>query len=178
MIFSLGSFSHLSDPSRSPSLCFHCILLPINALATLYFKIFIMKSQSQKNSTILQWTLIHSQQLITFYHICFLSQYVCVCVCARVHRWWWCLVTRLCLTLFWPHGLQTAKLLCPWDFPGKNIWGGLSCPPPKDLPNLGIKLTSPVSKHITGSVTFQLKTFQLASQKKKQKLRVIFQSKL
>ena len=110
MIFSLGSFSHLSDPSRSPSLCFHCILLPINALATLYFKIFIMKSQSQKNSTILQWTLIHSQQLITFYHICFLSQYVCVCVC--VCRWWWCLVTQLCLTLFWPHGLQTARLLC------------------------------------------------------------------
>ena len=20
----------------------------------------------------------------------------------------------------WPHGLQTARLLCPWDFPGKN----------------------------------------------------------
>ena len=127
MIFSLGSFSHLSDPSRSPSLCFHCILLPINALATLYFKIFIMKSQSQKNSTILQGTLIHSQQLITFYHICFLYQCVCVCVCVCVCRWWWCLVTQLCLTLFWRHGLQTTRLLCPWDFPGKNI--GVGCMP-------------------------------------------------
>ena len=24
-----------------------------------------------------------------------------------------------------PHGLQTAKLLCPWDFPGKDI--GVVC---------------------------------------------------
>ena len=25
----------------------------------------------------------------------------------------------------WPHGLQPAKLLCPWDFPGKNT--GVGC---------------------------------------------------
>ena len=31
-----------------------------------------------------------------------------------------CLVTRLCLTLLPPHGLSPARLLCPWDFPGKN----------------------------------------------------------
>ena len=24
-----------------------------------------------------------------------------------------------------PHGLQAARLLCPWDFPGKNT--GLGC---------------------------------------------------
>ena len=29
------------------------------------------------------------------------------------------------LTLLWPHGLLHAKLLCPWDFPGKNT--GVSC---------------------------------------------------
>ena len=22
----------------------------------------------------------------------------------------------------WPHGLQSARLLCPWDLPGKNTW--------------------------------------------------------
>jgi len=27
--------------------------------------------------------------------------------------------------LFRPRGLQPAKLLCPWDFPGKNI--GVGC---------------------------------------------------
>ena len=24
----------------------------------------------------------------------------------------------------WPHGLQPARLLCPWNFPGKNTWVG------------------------------------------------------
>ena len=33
-----------------------------------------------------------------------------VCVCS---------VTQLCPTLG-PHGLQPARHLCPWDFPGKN----------------------------------------------------------
>ena len=28
------------------------------------------------------------------------------------------------LTLLWPHGLQPARLLCPWDFPGKNTGVG------------------------------------------------------
>ena len=37
-----------------------------------------------------------------------------------------CLVTELCPTLLWPHGLQpTRLLLCPWDFPGKDT--GVDC---------------------------------------------------
>ena len=36
-------------------------------------------------------------------------------------------------------------LLCPWDFPGQEYWSGLLCPPPGDLPDPGIKPTSPVS---------------------------------
>ena len=42
------------------------------------------------------------------------------------------------------------RLLCPWDFPGKNTgqgWqegGGLPFPSPGDLPNPRIKPTSPV----------------------------------
>ena len=35
------------------------------------------------------------------------------------------LVTKSCLTLLWPYGLQPSRLLCPWDFPGKNNRGGL-----------------------------------------------------
>ena len=34
------------------------------------------------------------------------------------------LVTQACLTL-WPHGLKPARLLCPWDSPGKNT--GVGC---------------------------------------------------
>ena len=36
-----------------------------------------------------------------------------------------CLVSQLCPALWWPHGLQSAWFLCPWDFPGKNP--GVGC---------------------------------------------------
>ena len=36
-----------------------------------------------------------------------------------------CLVAKLCLTPLWLHGLQPARLLCPWDSPGKNT--GVGC---------------------------------------------------
>jgi len=40
-----------------------------------------------------------------------------------------CLVAQSCLTLC----SQPARLLCPWDSPGKN--SGVPCPPPGDSPN-------------------------------------------
>ena len=30
-------------------------------------------------------------------------------------------VAQTCLTLLHPHGQQPTRLLCPWNFPGKNI---------------------------------------------------------
>ena len=36
-----------------------------------------------------------------------------------------CLVTKLCPPLLQPHGLQPTRLLCPWNFPGKNT--GVGC---------------------------------------------------
>ena len=44
-----------------------------------------------------------------------------------------------------PHGLQLARLLCPWGFPRQEYWSGLPCPPPGDLSNLGVKSTTPVA---------------------------------
>ena len=44
----------------------------------------------------------------------------------------------------WPHGLQLARLLCPWGFSRQEYWRGLPCPPPGDLPDPGIKPRSPV----------------------------------
>ena len=41
-----------------------------------------------------------------------------------------------------PHGLQPTRLLCLWGFSRQEYWRGLLCPPPKDLPNSGIKLKS------------------------------------
>ena len=49
-----------------------------------------------------------------------------------------CLVAQLCPTLCNPMDNYS-----PWDFPGKNIWSGLPFPSPGDLPNPGIKLSSP-----------------------------------
>ena len=46
---------------------------------------------------------------------------LCVRVCVRVR-----VCTRLCgWVSLWPHGLQPARLLCPWDSPGKNT--GVGC---------------------------------------------------
>ena len=50
----------------------------------------------------------------------------------------WCLVSQSCPTLR-PHGLQPARLLCPWGFSRQEYWSGLPGPPPRDLPNPGIK---------------------------------------
>ena len=41
------------------------------------------------------------------------SAIYCCCCC-------FCLVAKSCLTLLWRHGLKPIRLLCPWDFPGKN----------------------------------------------------------
>ena len=51
-----------------------------------------------------------------------------VCMYFATHKvsWCCCLVSKLCPTLLQPHGLQPARLLCPWDFLGKNI--GVGCP--------------------------------------------------
>ena len=42
-----------------------------------------------------------------------------------------------------PHGLQPARLLCPWGFSRQEYWSGLACPPPGDLPDPGLKPRSP-----------------------------------
>ena len=45
--------------------------------------------------------------------------WTCVCVCAKSLQSCWNLSMRQ------PHGLQPARLLCPWDAPGKNT--GVGC---------------------------------------------------
>ena len=45
--------------------------------------------------------------------------------------WWWdceqstCSVPKSWPTLLWPQGLSPTRLLCPWDFPGRNT--GVAC---------------------------------------------------
>ena len=59
-----------------------------------------------------------------------------------------CKRSQLCPTLQL-HGLQPAKLLCPWNFPGKNTRGLLFLPP-GDFPDPGIEPTSLASPALVG----------------------------
>ena len=43
-----------------------------------------------------------------------------------------------------PHGLEPARLLCPWNFPDKNTEVSLPFPSKGNLPNPGIEPRSPV----------------------------------
>ena len=52
------------------------------------------------------------------------------------------LVAKSCLTLP-PHGLESARLLCPWDSPGKNSGVGCHFLLQGDLPDPGIEPASP-----------------------------------
>ena len=59
-----------------------------------------------------------------------------------------CLHTSVVSDSMWHCGLQSARLLCPWDSPGKNTGVGWLCPPTEDLPNPGTEpasLMSPAS---------------------------------
>ena len=46
--------------------------------------------------------------------------FICTKLCVSA-----CSLARSCPTLSWAHGLQPARLLCPWDSPGKNT--GVGC---------------------------------------------------
>ena len=43
----------------------------------------------------------------------------------RYHQFCCCLAPKLCRALWQPPAPQPARVLCPWDFPGKNT--GVSC---------------------------------------------------
>ena len=55
--------------------------------------------------------------------------------------WWWWFSCHV--QLLQPHGLWPTRLHCPWDFPGKNPGVGCHVLLPGEIPDLGIKPTSP-----------------------------------
>ena len=68
------------------------------------------------------------QNIQTYILVCVYFQYRC------------CLVTKSYLSLLLPHGLQPTRLLCPWDFPGKNTGVGCHCLLQGTFPTQGLKL--------------------------------------
>ena len=65
------------------------------------------------------------------------KRWECCCCC-------FCLVTKSCPTLLQRHGLQLAKLLCPWDSPGKNTGVGCHALLQGIFPTQGIEPMPPV----------------------------------
>ena len=72
--------------------------------------LFQCRSNKRRNST------SFSFQYVETYSICMC---VCVCVCVCV-----CMLSVVSSSLS-AHGLQPARLLCPWEFPGRNT--GVDC---------------------------------------------------
>ena len=60
-----------------------------------------------------------------------------------------CLVAIVLSDYLETHGLKLTRLLCPWDFLGKNT-GGLPFPSPGDLPDPGIAPESLTSSALAG----------------------------
>ena len=54
-----------------------------------------------------------------------------------------------------PHGLQPARLLCPWGFSRQEYQSGLPRPPSGNLPNPGIKPRSPALQVILYQLSYQ-----------------------
>ena len=55
-----------------------------------------------------------SAQLLFFFNY---EKFIFVCICIHIHV----LSRSVTHNSLRPHRLQSARLLCPWDFPGKNI---------------------------------------------------------
>ena len=63
---------------------------------------------------------------------------VCLCSCSVMSN------------SLWPHGLQPTKLHCFQEVSKQGYWSGLPFPPLGDLPNPGIKPTSPADSALAG----------------------------
>ena len=72
-------------------------------------------------------------------------------------------VVLTCPFLWWPHGLQPTRLLCPWGFSRQEYCSGLLFPPPGYLPDPGIKPRSPVSPALAGRFFYHWATWETLS---------------
>ena len=61
-----------------------------------------------------------------------------------------CAVCLVVSHSLWPHGLQSVRVLCPWDFPGKNTGVGSHILLQGNLPDPGTEPAFPVSPASAG----------------------------
>ena len=58
-------------------------------------------------------------------HLALLIASIWMFLCCIFNLWLLFFRCSVVSDYLWPHGLQTARLLCPWDYPGKN--NGVGC---------------------------------------------------
>ena len=81
-----------------------------------------------------------------------------------------CSVTSVVSNSLRPYGLQSAKILCPWDFPSKSTGSQLPFRPPGYLPNPGMKPTSLMSPALAGRFFTTIATWEAPNACKFKKL--------
>ena len=65
-----------------------------------------------------------------------------MCVCPVAQSW---------PTPLGSHGLNPTRLLCLWDFPGKEYWSELRFPSPGNLPDPEMEPVSPAFPALAGT---------------------------
>ena len=73
-----------------------------------------------------------------------------------------CQVTTTVSNSLRPHGLQPARLFCPWGFSRQEYWSGWPCPPPEHLPHPGIEPVSLMSPALAGGFSTTCTTWEAA----------------
>ena len=89
-----------------------------------------------------------------------------------------CYVSSVMSDSLWPHGLEPARLLWPWNSPRQEYWSGLPFPTPGDVPSRGIKPGFLMSSALAGgffttSTTWEVLPVRMAIIKKKKNLQTI-----
>ena len=105
-----------------------------------------------EQSVVINYFALNIWRKISFIKICSLEReklrnplkgsqgLVCVCVCVSTHVW-----MLSCVWLFMTPWTVVNQAPLSMGFSRQEYWSGLPFPPPRDLPNPGIKLMSPAS---------------------------------
>ena len=73
----------------------------------------------------------------------YMCMHVCMCVCVCIYVYVLSHFSCVCLSAtLWTVASQSPLFM---GFPRQEYWSGLLCPPPRDLPNPGIRPASPLS---------------------------------
>ena len=142
-----GEISHKSyriqsthNFQESHHMCLHFFCVCNN----LRLQIICTKIASLNKSNLVVFVFLHSlcdSNELWHFHLNLNLRCVCMCVCVLLSRFSYCVCVCVCVCCsvasvmcvcvccsiasvmsksLRPHGLQTASLLCPWDFTGKN----------------------------------------------------------